>query len=334
MHSADTIEAVEAIEAIDPDWYRGRRVMVTGARGFLGRYVCRQLAASGADVIPLGRADGDLCEQADVRRLLAARRPRAVIHLAAACGGIGANVERPGEFLYANALMGLMLLEESRRAAVEVFTLISTTCAYPEHAPMPLQEDTFWDGPPTHATGAYGLAKRLLHAAIVRYREQYDFEGITLVPANLYGPGDHIDPARSHVVPALIRRFCEAADRGAPEVINWGTGRPTREFLHARDAARAIALATARHRDPRPVNLGTGAEVAIAELSRLIADAAGFRGAIRWDATKPDGAPRRVLDVERARVFGFEARIPLADGIRETVAWHRGLDTIERGADG
>lgn len=314
------------VEPVEPAWYRGRRVMVTGARGFLGHFVCHQLAASGAELIALGRAEGDLCEQADVRRLLAAHRPHAVIHLAAACGGIAANVARPGEFVYANAMMGLMLLEESRRAGAEVFTLISTTCAYPEHAPMPLHEDTLGDGPPAQATGAYGLAKRLLHEAILRYREQYDFEGLVLVPANLYGPGDHLEVERSHVVPALVRRFCEAADSGASEVVNWGSGRPTREFLHVRDAARAIALATARHRDPRPVNLGTGVEISVAELARTIADAAGYRGAIRWDASKPDGVARRVLDVERAKVFGFEARIPLAEGIRETVAWFRGRD--------
>lgn len=311
------------LHPIDPDWYAARRVLVTGARGFLGRHVCRQLDASGAHVIPLARADGDLCEQADVRRLLRTHRPHAVIHLAAACGGIAANVARPGEFVYANALMGLMLLEESRKAGVEVFTLISTTCAYPEGAAMPLHEDTLGDGPPTRATGAYGLAKRLLHEAIERYSEQYDFDGIVLVPANLYGPGDHLEPERSHVVPALIRRFCEAADRGETSVVNWGSGRPTREFLHVRDAARAIALATARHRDPRPVNLGTGVETPIAELARMVAEAAGFVGAIDWDTSKPDGVPRRVLDVERAKVFGFEAQIPLWDGIRETVAWYR-----------
>ncbi len=313
----------DGMHAIDPGWYATRRVMVTGARGFLGRHVCRQLAKSGAHVIPLGRAEGDLCEQADVRRLLATHHPHAVIHLAAACGGIAANVARPGEFIYANALMSLMLLEESRRAGVEVFTQIGTTCSYPVDAAMPLREDSFGDGPPARATGAYGLAKRLMHDAIERYREQYDFDGLVLVPANLYGPGDHLDPARSHVVPALIRRFCDAADRGDTEVVNWGSGRPTREFLHVRDAARAIALATARHRDPRPVNLGTGIETPIAALAQMIADAAGFTGHIRWDTTKPDGVPRRVLDIERAKAFGFEARVPLADGIAETVAWYR-----------
>lgn len=314
---------IDDIEAIEPAFYGGRRVLLTGAHGFLGRHLARQLRASGAEVIGPGRAEADLTEQADVRRLLAAHRPQTVIHAAAACGGIAANVAEPGRFLYANALMGLMLLEESRRAGVEGFTLISTTCAYPEDAPMPLREADLERGPPTAATGAYGLAKRLLHEAVRRYRAQYGFSGITLVPTNLYGPGDHVEPDRSHVVAALIRRFVDAAEAGAGEVVNWGTGRPTRELLHVRDAARGIALATARHAAPEPVNLGTGVETSIAALAQMIADAVGFRGAIRWDATKPDGQPRRVLEVSRAKAFGFEARIPLAEGLAETVRWFR-----------
>lgn len=311
-------------EGIDPGFYAGRRMMVTGGTGFLGRSVVALLDACGAETIGLGSADGDLTEQADVRRLLKTHRPQTVIHLAAACGGIAANVAQPARFLYANAVMGLMLLEESRLAGVESLTLISTTCAYPQDAPMPLREETIADGPPTAATGPYGLAKRLLHDAIVHYKAQHDFDAITLIPANLYGPGDHMAPARSHVVAALVRRFVEAARTGAPEVVNWGTGNASREFLHVRDAARAIVLATSRHRDPAPVNIGTGVETRIRALSSLIADAAGYDGIVRWDTTKPDGQPRRCLDISRARAFGFESSIPLKDGIEEMVKWHRG----------
>lgn len=308
---------------IEPEFYADRVVMVTGGRGFLGRSVCATLRAAGARVIALGRADGDLTEQADVRRLFAAHAPSVVIHLAAACGGIGANVASPGRFLYANAAMGLAVIEAARRAAVEVFTLISTTCAYPRTAPIPLREETLWDGPPTGATGPYGMAKRLLHEAVRQYHRQYGLTGITLIPANLYGPEDHFDPENSHVVAALVRRYVEAAARDAEAVINWGTGRPTREFLHVRDAARGIVMATARHRDPQPVNLGTGVETSIAALAGMIARSAGYTGRIEWDTTRPDGQPRRSLDVSRARAFGFEAQIPLEVGLAETVAWYR-----------
>lgn len=312
-----------SFDPIAPEFYAGKIVMVTGGRGFLGRSVCAALRASGARVVALGRADGDLTEQADVRRLFEAHEPAVVIHLAAACGGIGANVANPGRFLYANATMGLAVLEAARRAEVEVFTLISTTCAYPRTAPIPLREETIWDGAPTGATGPYGLAKRLLHEAIIQYNRQYGLSGITLIPANLYGPEDHFDPENSHVVAALVRRYVEAAATAAPKVVNWGSGRPTREFLHVRDAARGIVMATARHRDPQPVNLGTGVETSIADLAQMIADAAGYRGQIEWDRTRPDGQPRRSLDVSRARAFGFAAQVPLTAGLAETVQWYR-----------
>jgi GDP-L-fucose synthase len=302
----------------------GRRVAVTGGRGFLGRFVCRALDERGADVAPLDRDDYDLIEQADVRRLYAERRPSVVVHLAAACGGIGANVANPGRFLYENAVMGLMLLEEARRAGLDKLVLISTTCAYPRDAPLPLRETSFWDGPPVGATGPYGMAKRLLHEACATYRGQYGLRSAVLVPSNLYGPEDHFDEERSHVIPALVRRFVEAAESDAPSVMNWGTGRPTREFLHVADAARAIALAAERLDEPGPVNLGTGVETSIADLTRVVADAVGYRGRLEWDTSKPDGQPRRFLDVSRAReLLGFEAEIPLEAGIRETVEWYR-----------
>lgn len=305
------------------DYWQNRRVVVTGGRGFLGRYVCRQLEGTGAEVTALGSADYDLTEQANVRRLYADLRPQTLIHLAAACGGIGANVANPGRFLYENALMGLMLVEEARKAGLEKFVLISTTCAYPKDAPMPLREESLWDGKPVGATGPYGMAKRLLHEAVANHQEQYGLKGVVLLPANLYGPEDHFDPENSHVVPALIRRYVEAVESGAPQVTNWGTGSPTREFLHVRDAARGIVLAAERHDDPGPVNLGTGVETPIRALTETIAELTGFEGEVAWDTSKPDGQPRRVLDVSKAKGFGFEARIPLREGLSETIEYFR-----------
>lgn len=302
------------------------RVLVTGGHGFLGQHAVSALREAGHEVLAPRRAEYDLLAQADVGRMLRDLRPATVVHLAAACGGIAANVAHPGRFLYENALMGLMLLEAARQAGVARLVLISTTCAYPQDAPLPLNERDFWSGPPTGATGPYGMAKRLLHEACATYEREYGFQSVVLVPANLYGPRDHFDPQNSHVVPALIRRFVEAAEADLSEVSNWGTGRATREFLHVRDAAAGIVAACepGRALDSRPINLGTGRETPIAELVGLVAEAAGYRGALRWDTTRPDGQPRRFLDVTRAReVLGFEARIPLAEGLAETVAWFK-----------
>jgi GDP-L-fucose synthase len=316
---------------VDPDFYTGRTVVVTGGTGFLGTHVCRLLALSGAHVHALGRQAYDLTEQTDVRRMYADLKPDLVVHLAAACGGIGANVRNPGRFLYANAIMGLMLLEAGRHAGLRKFVLISTTCAYPKTAPIPLQEETLWDGKPVGATGPYGMAKRLLHEAVATYKQQYDQDGVVLIPANLYGPGDHFDPENSHVVPGMIRRYVEATEAGAPSVTNWGSGTPSREFLHVADCARAIALAAARHADPAPVNLGTGVETPIKTLAETIATAVGYEGDLCWDTSKPDGQPRRSLDTSRAQAFGFEAQIDLAAGIAETVEWFtRHRDAIDR----
>ncbi|NND04290.1 MAG: NAD-dependent epimerase/dehydratase family protein [Acidimicrobiia bacterium] len=311
------------LQPVDPDFYAGRKVVVTGGTGFLGARTASQLEASGAEVAAIGSKDYNLTEQTDVRRLYEEQQPSLVVHAAGAIGGIGANVANPGRFVYANALMGLLMLEEARLAEVEKFVLISTTCTYPNSAPLPMREDSLWDGKPAGATGPYGIAKRMLHEASIGYEAQYGMDSATLMLSNLYGPGDHFDEETSHVLAALVRRFVEAVDSGVATVTNWGTGSPTREFLHVDDAARAIALAGSRHNDTAPVNIGTGVETSIKELAELIADAAGFTGSIEWDTTKPDGQARRYLDVEKAKAFGFEAQVPLAEGIAETVAWYR-----------
>ena len=299
----------------------GQLVFVTGANGFLGRHVCASLHSIGARLLTPSSRELDLTHQERVEQFIATHRPQHVVHLAAACGGIGANVDNPGRFLYENALMGLMLLDACRRHDVTKFALISTTCAYPKHARLPLTEDQLWDGKPVGATGPYGVAKRLLHEAIESYHTQYGFDGIVLVPANLYGPGDHFQPDRSHVVPAMIRRYVEAREQGQAFVLNWGTGKPTREFLFVRDAAEAIVLALARHHDPTPVNIGTGVETSIKSLASDIAELSQYSGELQWDSSKPDGQPRRYLDVTRSKSFGFTAGTALKDGLRETIEW-------------
>ena len=302
----------------------GKTIVVTGGRGFLGGFVCKALAARGAAVIPIGSVDYNLIDQNEVRNMYDNEKPDIVVHLAAACGGIGANVENPARFLYENAVMGLLLLEEGRLHNLKKFVLISTTCSYPKDAPLPLQEDSIWTGKPVGATGPYGMAKRLLHEACETYGRQYQLPCVVLVPANLYGPEDHFEEEKSHVIPAIIRRYVEAKDAGLDTVSNWGSGTPTREFLHVADAAEAIALAAEKDVKCVPINLGTGIETSIAELTELIASTVGYKGEVFWDTSKPDGQPKRYLDVSRAsEMLGFEAKISLEDGIRETVDWYR-----------
>ena len=301
-----------------------KKIVVTGGRGFLGGFVCNALTERGAEVVPIGSSDYNLIEQADVRRMYKEHSPSLVIHLAAACGGIGANVENPARFLYENTIMGLLLLEEGRQHNLEKFVLISTTCSYPKDAPLPLQEDSIWTGKPVGATGPYGMAKRLLHEACETFGRQYDLPCVVLVPANLYGPEDHFDEEKSHVIPAIIRRYVEAKESGLDEVSNWGTGSPTREFLHVADAAEAIALAAEKDIPSDPINLGTGIETSIADLTTMIARAVGYEGAVAWDTSKPDGQPKRYLNVNRAKeLLGFDAKIDLETGIQETVDWYR-----------
>jgi GDP-L-fucose synthase len=299
-----------------------KRILVTGGAGFLGSYVCTRLDALGSEVIIPRRRDVDLTEQLAVRALMSQEHPNIVVHLAAEVGGIGANRANPGRYFYANATMGINVIEESRRAGVEKLVQVGTVCAYPKYTRVPFKEEHLWDGYPEETNAPYGVAKKSLLVMLQAYRDQYGFNGIYLLPVNLYGPGDNFDLETSHVIPALIRKFVAARDGGASTVDVWGTGSASREFLYVEDAARAIAMATERYDGAEPVNVGAGREVTIRDLVGMIAEITGFEGDIRWDATKPDGQPRRMLDTSRAREhFGFEAEIGLEEGLRRTVAW-------------
>ena len=310
------------MESAVSDRISGQRILVTGGAGFLGSFLCPMLEARGAEVLIPRRRDFDLTEQSDVRRLMIESRPDVVIHLAAEVGGIGANRENPGRFFYANASMGINLVEESRRSGVAKFVQVGTVCAYPKFTPVPFEEDHLWDGYPEETNAPYGVAKKALLVMLQSYREQYGLNGIYLLPVNLYGPRDNFDLQSSHVIPALIRKFVAARESGSRYVEVWGTGSASREFLYVEDAARAIVLATERYDDPDPVNVGAGREVTIRELVEMIGGLTGFAGEIRWDTTKPDGQPRRMLDTRRARErFGFEAEVGLEDGLRRTIDW-------------
>ncbi|HEV8516280.1 MAG TPA: GDP-L-fucose synthase, partial [Candidatus Limnocylindrales bacterium] len=268
-------------------------------------------------------ADYDLRTGEGIERLVRDARPELVIHLAAIVGGIGANRANPGRFFYDNAIMGIQLIEAARLAGVEKFVSVGTVCSYPKFTPVPFREADLWEGYPEETNAPYGLAKKMLLVQGQAYREQYGFNAIHLIPVNLYGPGDNIDPERSHVIPALIRKCVEARDRGDGTIEVWGTGSASREFLFVEDAAEGIVLAAERYDDPEPVNLGVGQEIAIRDLVTLIARLVGFEGEIFWDATKPDGQPRRALDTSRARErFGFQARTSFEDGLRRTIEWY------------
>jgi len=304
-----------------------QRIVVTGGAGFLGRHVCRELRRRGVpeDRIRVPRRrDYDLTQEADVIRLYEEMQPTVVLHLAAEVGGIGANRENPGRFFYANMAMGLHLIEHARRRGVSKFVQVGTICAYPKHTPVPFREKDLWNGYPEETNAPYGVAKKALLVMLQAYRRQYGLNGIYLLPVNLYGPEDNFDPESSHVIPALIRKFCEAQEAGAKEVVVWGTGRVSREFLHVEDAARAVVLAAERYDGAEPVNVGTGFEITIADLVEKIRSLVGFTGAVVWDTSKPDGQPRRCLDTRRAKAyFGFEARVPFDEGLRRTLAWWR-----------
>lgn len=301
-----------------------KRVCVTGGAGFLGTYVVDRLHRRGCQqvIVPRSR-DFDLREREHVRRMLDVARPDVIIHLAAVVGGIGANRKNPGSFFYDNLVMGVELIEQARRFDVEKIVTVGTVCAYPKHAEVPFREDALWDGYPEETNAPYGIAKKALLVMGQAYRQQYGTNAVYLLPVNLYGPRDNFDLESSHVIPALIRKCLEARDAGAGHVDLWGDGSPSREFLHARDAAEGIVLATERYDDPDPVNLGTGEEITIRALAELIAELTGFRGELRFDPTMPNGQPRRCLATDRALDrFGFRARTSLADGLKETVVWY------------
>ncbi|MGL6095660.1 MAG: GDP-L-fucose synthase family protein [Fimbriiglobus sp.] len=303
---------------------RGARVVVTGGAGFLGRVVCDRVGGyQPAAVIVPRKAQYDLTEQVDVRRMLDDAKPDVVIHLAAVVGGIGANRENPGLYFYQNAIMGIVLMEEARKRNVRKMVTVGTICSYPKFTPVPFREDTLWDGYPEETNAPYGIAKKGLIVQAQAYRQQYGFNGISLLPVNLYGPGDNFDPKSSHVIPALIKKVVDARDAGRGFIEAWGTGSASREFLYVDDAATGIAAAADRYDGPDPVNLGNGREITIKALTELICELCGFTGEIRWDPTKPDGQPRRCLDATRAKDrFGWAAETDFRDGLRATIAWY------------
>jgi GDP-L-fucose synthase len=301
-----------------------KRILVTGGSGFLGRHVVAELRGRGCSEIVVPRsADYDLTREGDVSRLLHDHRPEVVLHLAALVGGIGANRQNPGSFLYANLMMGAQLIEQSRRAGVQKFVQVGTICSYPKFTPVPFKEGDLWNGYPEETNAPYGLAKKLLIVQLQAYRQQYGFNGVNVLPVNLYGPGDNFDLESSHVIPALIRKCVEAKERGEKTLPVWGTGTPTREFLYVEDAAWAIVRAAEVLESSDPVNIGSGQEISIGNLVTLVAEKVGFKGEICFDPTKPDGQPRRCLDVTRARhLLGWQARVTLPEGLERTVEWY------------
>ena len=306
-------------------FWPNKRVVVTGGAGFLGSFVVQQLREKGCRniVVPRSR-DYNLVQMDAVRRLYSESRPDIIIHLAARGGGIGANQSNPGRFFYDNLLMGTQLIEVGREQGLEKFIAIGTICAYPKFAPVPFKEDDIWAGYPEETNAPYGLAKKMMLVQSQAYRQQYAFNSIVLFPVNLYGPGDNFDLETSHVIPALVRKCAEAQETGASEIILWGDGTPTREFLYVEDAAEGILLAAEQYNDSRPLNLGTGEEITIRKLASLVAEEVGYQGQIKWDTTKPNGQPRRCLDVSRVKqAIGFQAKHSLREGLTKTIRWYR-----------
>lgn len=305
-------------------FWKGKKVIVTGGAGFLGSYVMQKLQKRGCKdiIIPRSR-DYDLRREEAIIRLYEETHPDMVIHLAAKVGGIGANREKPGEFFYDNLIMGIQLIEQARLFGVGKFVAIGTVCAYPKFTPVPFKEEDIWTGYPEETNAPYGLAKKMLLVQSQAYRQQYAFNSIFLLPVNLYGPGDNFDSKSSHVIPAIIKKCVDAIEDGKDEIVVWGTGKASREFLYAEDAAEGILLAAEKYNKPEPINIGAGSEISIKELVERIADLTGFNGRIVWDTSKPDGQPRRCLDVTKAeREFGFRAMTSLPDGLKKTIDWY------------
>lgn len=301
-----------------------KRICVTGGAGFLGQHLVRNLQRKGAQDIFIPRyPEYDLVKSEDIARMLTDAQPDIIIHLAAHVGGIGANLARPAEFFYDNLMMGVQLMHQAWQRGVEKVVALGTICAYPKFTPIPFKEEHLWDGYPEETNAPYGLAKKMLLVQSQAYRQQYGFNSIFLLPVNLYGPGDNFDLASSHVIPALIRKCIEAKEQGADEIVAWGDGSPTREFLYVEDAAEGIALATQYYNRSDPVNLGSSFEISIKDLTELIARLTGFEGRVRWDTSKPNGQPRRKLDTTRAKeYFGFSAKTNFEDGLRKTIDWY------------
>ncbi|MHB8910403.1 MAG: GDP-L-fucose synthase family protein [Syntrophales bacterium] len=304
---------------------KDKRITVTGGKGFLGKHLIRALEARGCgNVLVADLPDYNLTRPEDIRRLYDEQRPDIVIHLAAKVGGIGFNQENPGSLFYDNIMMGVPFLHEGCLRRIDKFVALGTICAYPKFTPVPFREDDLWNGYPEETNAPYGLAKKMMLVQAQAYRQQYGFNAIFLLPVNLYGPGDNFDPRSSHVIPALIKKCVDAVSRGDKEIIVWGTGNATREFFYVEDAAEAIALAAEKYDKPEPVNIGAGFEISIRELVGLIVELTGFQGRVVWDATKPDGQPRRMLDTTRAlKEFGFRARTDFREGLARTIAWYK-----------
>ena len=312
-------------------YWSTRRVLVTGGAGFLGSCLVEKLRERGcSDVFVPRRRDYDLVQMGAVARVYDDARPNMVIHLAAQVGGIGANLANPGKFFYDNLMMGAQLMEVGRQRGLEKFVALGTICAYPKITPLPFKEENIWDGYPEETNAPYGLAKKMLLVQSLAYRQQYGFNSIVLFPVNLYGPRDNFDPQSSHVIPALVRKFVEAKTTGAPTVTVWGTGMPTREFLYVEDAAEGVLLAAERYDKSEAVNIGSSFEISIRDLVEKIQALVGYQGEVLWDKSKPDGQPRRKLDVQRAlREFGFKSTISFEEGLRRTLDWYRAQSPVE-----
>ena len=310
------------------NYWADKKVIVTGGAGFLGQVVVRELKERGCTeiMVPLVE-EYDLREKADIIRLLEKASADVLIHLAAVVGGIGANRENPGKFFYDNIIMGVQLMEQARLSGVKKYTAVGTICAYPKFTPVPFKEDDLWNGYPEETNAPYGLAKKMLLVQSQAYRQQYGFNSIYLLPVNLYGPADNFSPDSSHVIPALIKKCIDAKLAGEKFITVWGTGKATREFLYVDDAARGIVMATEKYDKPEPVNLGTDHEISIKDLLEFIVELTGFKGTVVWDASKPDGQPRRRLDVTRAyQEFGFKAQVSFRDGLKKTIQWYQEND--------
>lgn len=306
-------------------YLENKKITVTGGAGFLGKHMVKSLKSHGCDDIFIPRSsEYNLVNMDDVKRLYADTKPDIVIHLAAVVGGIGANSANPGRFFYDNLMMGVQMIEQGRLYGVEKFVALGTICCYPKFTPVPFKEEYLWNGYPEETNAPYGLAKKMLLVQSQAYRQQYNFNSILLLPVNLYGPGDNFDPCCSHVIPAIIKKCCDAIKDSEKEITVWGTGKATREFLYVEDAAEAIMLAAEKYNKSESVNIGAGFEISIKDLVELIVKLTGFKGDIIWDKSKPDGQPRRCLDVTKAkREFGFEAKTNFVEGLKRTIQWYR-----------